>query len=75
MLHTDRYDYSKVEYISNKKEVKIKCNRCNTYFNQTPNVHLSGRKPNCECSTSLNTNRFIKRALLINKNNEYDLFN
>lgn len=72
LLHSDRYDYSKVKYISNKKEVKIKCNRCNTYFNQTPNVHLSGRKPNCECSTSLNTNRFIKRALLINKNNEYD---
>jgi len=30
LLYECNYDYSKVEYFSNKKEVIIKCNSCNT---------------------------------------------
>ena len=41
-IHGNKYDYVKVEYVDNKTKVKIYCKRCNTYFYQTPNIHLRG---------------------------------
>lgn len=68
-IYNDMFDYSLVIYESSKKEVIIICNKCGLKFNQTPNVHLQGkRKPNCKCSNKLNTNKFIERAMKINKN-------
>lgn len=37
-----RYNYSKVNYINNNIKVKIFCNKCRNYFEQTPHIHLSG---------------------------------
>ncbi len=36
-----RYDYKDVIYVNNKTKVKIKCLKCNDYFLQRPNDHLS----------------------------------
>jgi hypothetical protein len=43
--HGDKYDYNLVEYINSETKVKIKCNTCNTIFEQIPYSHLSG----CGC--------------------------
>ncbi len=40
--HRDKYDYSLVEYLSDKLKIKIKCIKCNNIFEQTPNSHLRG---------------------------------
>jgi len=40
-IHKGKYDYSEVQYKSAHSKIKIKCNKCNSFFNQTPNSHLS----------------------------------
>ena len=40
-VHGDLYNYEKVKYISNKKNVDIICHK-HGVFRQTPNVHLGG---------------------------------
>jgi len=40
-VHGDKYDYSLVEYINNKTNVKIICNKCKKIFKQSPNNHIS----------------------------------
>ena len=46
-VHSDKYDYSKVEYVNNKTKVCIICNKPNHgEFCQTPSLHLRG----CGCS-------------------------
>lgn len=47
LVHKNKYDYSKVEYINSSTPVYIICRRCGKGFWQTPNVHLSGS--GCEC--------------------------
>ena len=44
-IHSDKYDYSKVEYTHNKKKVLIICPEHGEFW-QTPNEHLKG----CGCS-------------------------
>jgi len=39
----DQYDYSLVEYVNAITKVRIKCNRHDTYFDQTPDLHLDER--------------------------------
>jgi hypothetical protein len=41
-IHGNNYDYSTVKYITARSKIKIKCNKCNGVFEQTPNSHLSG---------------------------------
>ena len=41
-VHSDKYDYSLVEYKSAKTKVKIICNK-HGVFEQTPSNHLSGK--------------------------------
>lgn len=46
-VHSDKYDYSKVEYVNNKTKVCIICPKHGEFW-QKPNCHLSGdRCPNC----------------------------
>lgn len=40
-VHGDKYDYSLVDYIGNKRNVKIICSK-HSVFEQKPDVHLSG---------------------------------
>lgn len=39
----DTLDYSLVDYINNSTLVKIRCNTCETIFEQTPATHLTGK--------------------------------
>lgn len=41
-IHGDKYDYSAVVYINCEEPVKIYCNHCKKYFEQSPRVHLRG---------------------------------
>ena len=51
-VHGNKYDYSEVSYVSNKENVKIKCNTCGRYFYQTPYSHISKKSgcPYCKFS-------------------------
>jgi len=40
-VHGDRYDYSKVDYVSNKKNITVICSK-HGEFHQTPKSHLKG---------------------------------
>jgi hypothetical protein len=42
IAHGDKYNYSQVDYKQCKIKVKIFCNKCNSYFFQTPDNHLNG---------------------------------
>jgi hypothetical protein len=41
IIHSDKYDYSFVEYVNSRIKVKIKCNKCQTIFLQRPTDHLN----------------------------------
>ena len=61
-IHGDRYDYSKVEYIDNKKEVCIICREHGEFW-QKPKNHLSGYGcPICSGRKKMRTIDFINRA-------------
>lgn len=76
IIHSNRYDYSLVNYVDNKTKVKIIC-KVHGVFEQIPNGHLQGW--GCEkCSYELrgeqhrsNTESFIKSAFLVHR----DLYN
>lgn len=76
LVHGDKYDYSLVEYKTNKIKVKIICPE-HGIFEQVPNWHTSGSKcPKCAklnriSKMSMTQDNFIKNA---NKrhNNKYD---
>jgi len=40
--HGDKYNYDLSLYDRDNIKLKIKCNKCNTIFTQTPNSHLQG---------------------------------
>lgn len=62
------YDYSKVEYVSNHKNVIIICPK-HGEFKQTPNNHLRGHGcMTCSGKQVLTTKEFIKRAKEIHGN-------
>jgi len=42
-VHGIRYDYSKVNYLGSQINILIRCKTHNTWFNQTPNNHISGK--------------------------------
>lgn len=42
-IYGDRYDYSLVDYKTNKNKVKIRCKKHNYVFEQSPNSHLRGQ--------------------------------
>lgn len=73
LKHGDRFDYSKVEYISAKAPVIIICHK-HGEFTQTPNSHLNGcgclkcsnnvSKPELEWISSLNNDNIIQHYRL-----------
>lgn len=61
IIHGDRYDYSKVEYINNKTKVCIIC-KIHGEFYQTPNDHIGNH--NCrKCSEENHFNYNMKDSL------------
>lgn len=48
-IHGDRYDYSQVEYVNNKKKIKVYCHKHDTWFYPTPVNHINQRTrcPKC----------------------------
>ena len=57
--HIDKYDYSESLYVRNNVKIKIKCNSCNKFFEQTPSNHLNGLskfKGHMECRLPINFN-------------------
>ena len=70
-IHGDRYDYSKVDYISTETKVCIICPEHGEFW-QTPHAHLAGQNcPKCCGNIKLSTEEFIKRANEIHKE-KYD---
>jgi len=79
-IHGSKYDYSGVDYKYSNIKVKIKCNKCNRIFYQTPNSHLCGRGCS-KCGSIISSQKqtltiteFIKKANKIHKN-KYDYSN
>jgi hypothetical protein len=67
-IHCDKYNYDLVEYVNTVTKVKIKCNKCNTIFNQRPANHL--RFNGCpKCNESKGENKVAK--YLSEKNIKY----
>ncbi len=76
LIHSDKYDYSKVNYNKAIEKIIIICKN-HGEFKQTPNDHLSNYGcPICgylfgSIKQRSNTEEFIKKAILIHKN-KYD---
>jgi len=72
LIHGNKYDYSKIEYISNNTtKINIIC-PIHKIFTQKILVHLRGHGcPKCKKLYSPTTNEFIQNAKLIH-NNKYD---
>jgi hypothetical protein len=68
--HKDAYDYSQVEYKGSVEKVTIKCNSCDTVFQQIPHNHLRGAGccPSCHpyiVESPKTTEEFIEEAIEI----------
>lgn len=61
-VHSDKYDYSKVEYVNSKTKVCIICPEHGEFW-QTPSHHLSGKGcPRCAGVVKKTTPQFIEEA-------------
>ena len=60
-VHSDRYDYSYVNYIGGKHKVKIRCKKHDYIFEQLSDNHLKGQGcPKCGGNYRRNTEEFLK---------------
>lgn len=66
ILHDNKYDYSKVEYVNLRNKIKITC-KIHGVFLQNPTSHLRGTG----CRNCAYTSKFIEKALKVH-NNKYD---
>ena len=72
-VHNNKYDYSLVDYKTNKTKVIIIC-PIHGEFEQTPNNHLHGYSCiECSGKFKISTDEFIKKANIIH-NNKYDYY-
>jgi hypothetical protein len=74
-IHDNKYDYSKVEFISSTIKVDIIC-PIHGLFKQkmTNHIHYNQGCPKCSSTHKSNINLFIKRGNIIH-NNKYDYSN
>ena len=71
LIHHNRYDYSKVEYINNKTKVCIVCPEHGEFW-QTPSDHLNGKGcPQCAGNVRCDKAMFVEKAKSIH-NDRYD---
>lgn len=80
IVHANRYDYSKINYINAKHKIEIICNKHNLSFYVSPNKHLGGQGcPHCAKSNigkhnKVNHNEYLTRCnQKHNKKYNYDL--
>lgn len=67
LVHGERYDYSKVNYVNNRTNVSIICSLHGT-FNQIPSIHLQGSDcPGCVDKTKT-LEQFINSAKAVHGN-------
>jgi very-short-patch-repair endonuclease len=78
LVHGDKYDYSKVEYINARTKITIIC-KVHGEFQKTPNDHLNGKQGCKICSSiayanskKMTTEEFIKKAKEIHIEHTYD---
>jgi len=75
-IHSDNYDYSKVNYVNNRTKVCIICSKHGEFW-QTPNSHTQGQGcPKCRNEANgkhcrLSKEEFIKKAKEVHKD-KYD---
>lgn len=63
-VHSDKYDYSKVIYLTAVKRVIIICKTCGDEFSQQPCTHKNGIGcPNCGGNKRLTIEEFIRRSV------------
>lgn len=76
IIHDNKYNYDKVNYIKSDIKIEIICNKENHgIFLQTPSMHLQKNGcPKCNKSFKLNTCEFIKKAIQVH-GNLYDYSN
>lgn len=53
-MHGNKYDYSKVEYVNNRKHVIIICKKHGEFY-QTPDIHINH---NCGCPSCINKTEY-----------------
>ena len=71
LIHGDKYDYSKVDYINTYTKIIIICKEHEDFL-QTPYNHIRGNGcPKCAGTIKSNTKEFIEKAKLIN-GDKYD---
>ena len=72
-IHGDKYDYSDIIYINNLTKIKIFCKKCQEYFYQSPNGHITKKYgcPKCSGNKKLNKIEFVQRSEIIH-NYKYD---
>ena len=77
VIHGDKFDYSKVEYINSQTHIIVICNRCGYNFTQQPNSHLQGVGCDKCAHTINNENQKLTEIEIIQKlknihNNKFD---
>ena len=55
LIHGDKYDYSKTNYINYSTKIEIICKKHGSFF-QTPNGHLEGKEGCNYCSKKVKKN-------------------
>ena len=71
LIHHNRYDYSKLEYVNNKTKVCIICPDHGEFW-QIPSDHLNGKGcPQCAGNLRYNKDTFVEKAKIIH-NDSYD---
>ena len=75
-VHSNKYDYSLVNYKNANIKIKIKCNICGKVFRQTPHNHLMGQGcPKC-ANKNITVKDFIQKARKVHGDKyDYSLVN
>lgn len=68
LIHKNRYDYTELEYKSNKIKISIICKEHGNFIQQ-PSHHLNGHGcPSCSGTKKYTTEEFIDKANLVHNN-------
>lgn len=62
LIHGERYNYSRVQYVNSKTKIELICLRCEKSFFVTPNDHLN-KKSGCRCWKLLSLDDLRSRCL------------